>query len=91
MSFTATADKMNSLKDEDVEILVHLCPNCHIQFDRYQPLISEREGREFKAIHLNISQFIAIAMGADWESVVGVQAHTSKIDSVIKELKEVES
>ena len=45
----------------------------------------------FKAIHLNISQFIAIAMGADWESVVGVQAHTSKIDSVITELKEVES
>lgn len=91
LSFTATADKMNSLKDEGVEIVVHLCPNCHIQFDRYQPLISKREGREFKAIHLNISQFIAIAMGADWESVVGVQAHTSKIDSVITELKEVES
>ena len=26
LSFTATADKMNSLADEDIDILVHLCP-----------------------------------------------------------------
>ena len=62
----------------------------HIQFDRYQPLISKREGREFKAIHLNIAQFIAIAMGGDFDKVIGVKAHTTPIDSVIKELKEVE-
>ena len=90
LSFTATADKMNALGDEEAEIVVHLCPNCHIQFDRYQPLISKREGREFKAIHLNIAQFIAIAMGGDFDKVIGVKAHTTPIDSVIKELKEVE-
>ena len=81
---------MNALKDENVEILVHLCPNCHIQFDRYEPLISEREGREFKAINLNIAQFIAIAMGGDFDEVIGVKAHTVPVDSVIKDLKEVE-
>ena len=50
LSFTATADKMNALDDEEVEIVVHLCPNCHIQFDRYQPLISKREGRNLEQL-----------------------------------------
>ena len=90
LSFTATADKMNAIADEDVDIMVHLCPNCHIQFDRYQHLIGEREGRDFRAIHLNISQFIALAMGGDFDKVIGVKAHTVPIDSVIKDLKEVE-
>ena len=90
LSFTATADKMNAIDDEDVDIMVHLCPNCHIQFDRYQHLIGERQGRKFRAIHLNIAQFIAIAMGGDLDKVIGAKAHTVPIDSVIKELKEVE-
>ena len=90
LSFTATADKMNSIADEDVDILVHLCPNCHIQFDRYQYLIAERQGRKFKAIHLNIAQFIALAMGGDFDKVIGVRAHTVPIDSVIRELEEVD-
>ena len=90
LSFTATADKMNAIDDEDVDILVHLCPNCHIQFDRYQHLIAEREGRRFRAIHLNIVQFIALAMGGDMDRVIGAKAHTVPIDSVIRELKEVE-
>ena len=90
LSFTATADKMNALAEEDVEILIHLCPNCHIQFDRYQHLISERENKNYKAIHLNIAQFIAIAMGGDFNKVIGVKSHTVPIDSIIKELKEVE-
>ena len=89
LSFNATADKMNSIADEDVDILVHLCPNCHIQFDRYQHLIGEREGRQFKAIHLNITQFLALAMGGDLDKVIGAKTHTVPIDSVINELKEV--
>ncbi len=90
LSFTATADKMNALAEEDVEILIHLCPNCHIQFDRYQHLISKRENKNYKAIHLNIAQFIAIVMGGDFNKVIGVKSHTVPIDSIIKELKEVE-
>ena len=90
LSFTATADKMNALAEEDVEILIHLCPNCHIQFDRYQHLISKRENKNYKAIHLNIAQFIAIVMCGDFNKVIGVKSHTVPIDSIIKELKEVE-
>ena len=44
----------------------------------------------FRAIHLNITQFMALAMGGDFDKVIGAKAHTVPIDSVIKELKEVE-
>ena len=53
--------------------------------------VSKREGRKFNAIHLNITQFLAIAMGGDFDKVIGVKAHTVPIDSVIKELKEVKN
>ena len=46
---------------------------------------------QINAIHLNITQFLAIAMGGDFDKVIGVKAHTVPIDSVIKELKEVKN
>ena len=48
-------------------------------------MISEREGRNFRAIHLNITQFLALAMGGDFDKVIGVKAHTVPIE----DLKEV--
>lgn len=91
LSMEVTKDKLMSLKKDDVDILVHLCPNCHVQFDRYQNLISKKYGEEFKTIHLNIAQFIAIAMGANFNKVVGTQTHTIPVESIInpKELMKV--
>ena len=89
MSMEVTEDKLHALKEDGVEILVHLYPNCHVQFDRYQNLISKKCGVEFNTIHLNIAQFVAIAMGGDFNKVIGVKAHIAPIDSVIKDLEEV--
>ncbi|MCQ2964696.1 MAG: CoB--CoM heterodisulfide reductase iron-sulfur subunit B family protein [archaeon] len=83
LSMDVTKDKLMSLNKDDVDILVHLCPNCHVQFDRYQNLISKESGENFKTIHLNIAQFIAIVMGADWNKVVGTQTHSIPIESII--------
>lgn len=91
LSMKVTSDKLKTLKDQDVDILVHLCPNCHVQFDRYQNLIGEKYNEEFRTIHLNIAQFIAIVMGADFETVVGTQAHTVPVESILTNLKEVEN
>ena len=83
LSMDVTKDKLMSLKKNDVDILVHLCPNCHVQFDRYQNLIAEKSGEDFKTIHLNIAQFLAIVMGADFNKVVGTQTHTIPVESII--------
>ena len=89
MSLKVTEDKLRSLKEDNVDILVHLCPNCHVQFDRYQNLISKRTNEDFDIIHLNIAQFMAIVMGADFNKVVGVQAHTVPVENKLKDLKKV--
>ncbi|MCQ2972320.1 MAG: CoB--CoM heterodisulfide reductase iron-sulfur subunit B family protein [archaeon] len=86
LSMDVTKDKLQSLKEDNVDILVHLCPNCHVQFDRYQNYIDD----DCKTIHLNIAQFIAIAMGADFNKVIGAKAHTVPIESILTDLKEVE-
>ncbi len=91
LAMKVTGDKLQTLKQEDVDILIHLCPNCHVQFDRYQNLIAEKLNEEFKTIHLNIAQFIAIAMGGDFNSVIGTQAHTVPVESILNNLKEVEN
>ncbi|HSQ01813.1 MAG TPA: ferredoxin:CoB-CoM heterodisulfide reductase subunit HdrB [Methanobacterium sp.] len=86
-SLAVTAEKLQSLKDNDVEILLHMCPNCQMQFDRYQPYIGEKLETEFNIFHMNIAQFIALAFGADPYSVLGIQTHTIPIEPLLKRLK----
>lgn len=80
LSMEVTKDKLDSLKRENVDILVHLCPNCHVQFDRYQNYID----KDYKTIHLNIAQFIAFAMGADLNKVIGSKTHTVPLEPVLE-------
>lgn len=87
LSLKVTEDKLRALKEDNVDILVHLCPNCHVQFDRYQNLISKNTGEDFDIIHLNIAQFIAIVMGADLNRIVGVQTHTVPVEPKLKDVK----
>lgn len=89
LSLSVTADKLVSLKENDVDILLHMCPNCQMQFDRYQPVIEERLNTKFDIVHLNIAQFLALAMGADPYNVVGVQTHTVSLDKVLEKINQV--
>lgn len=86
-SLFVTAEKLQALKENDVEILIHMCPNCQMQFDRYQPYIEEKLGIKYNISHLNISQFIALALGADHYSVMGIQTHTVPIEPLLTKLE----
>ena len=87
LSLSVTTDKLLSLKENNVDILIHMCPNCQMQFDRYQPKIEEMLDTKFNIVHLNISQFIALAMGADPYKVIGVQTHTVPVDPILEKIK----
>jgi len=87
LSLSVTTDKLLSLKKNNVDILIHMCPNCQMQFDRYQPKIEEMLDTKFNIVHLNISQFIALAMGADPYKVIGVQTHTVPVDPILEKIK----
>ncbi len=87
LSFSVTAEKLLSLKENEVDILLHMCPNCQIQFDRNQKVIGESLNTEFNIICLNISQFVALAFGADPYKVVGIQTHTVPVEPVVDKIK----
>ena len=85
-SLEVTGDKLQALQDKDVDVLIHMCPNCHMQFDRYQPKIEEKLDTKFNIFHLNIAQFLALAMGADPYKVLGIQTHTVPIEPLLDKL-----
>lgn len=87
LSLKVTAEKLMSLKDNQADIMLHMCPNCQMQFDRNQKYIGRSQATEFNIMHLNISQLVALALGADPYRVVGVQTHTVSLDPILKELK----
>ena len=89
LSLQVTADKLTSLKENNADLLIHMCPNCQMQFDRYQPVIEKKLNTEFLLMHLNISQFLALALGAHPYQVVGVQTHTVPLNPVLNEINRI--
>ncbi|MBX7077090.1 MAG: CoB--CoM heterodisulfide reductase iron-sulfur subunit B family protein [Methanobacteriaceae archaeon] len=88
-SLEVTKEKLLSLKDENVDILLHMCPNCQIQYDRYQPVIEKQIGEKIGIYHLNVSQLIALSMGADPYTVAGIQTHSVKLEPILEKFKEI--
>lgn len=89
ISLAVTAEKLLSLKENNVEILIHMCPNCQMQFDRYQPYIEKKLDTKFNISHLNIAQFIAITLGADPYNTIGIQTHTVHIEPLLKRINRI--
>lgn len=89
LSLEVTEDKLTSLKDDNIDILIHMCPNCHMQFDRYQPKINREKGTNFKIYHLHIAQFMALALGADPYDVLGIQTHTVPVEPLIEKITKI--
>lgn len=79
-------DKLKSVKKAGAEILVLMCPMCQFQFDRYDSILEKFMGEELGMIYLNISQLLALALGADPYKVVGIQTHSVKAAALLKKL-----
>lgn len=79
LSLAVTYQKLHRLAEERIDVLVHMCPNCHVQFDRFSDAISASSHEEFPFIHLHVQQLLALALGADPESVVGIQTHSQDV------------
>ena len=86
LSLQVTAEKLLSLKENQTDIMLHMCPNCQMQYDRYQPVIEKKQDVKFNIFHLNIAQFLALNMGADPYRVLGIQTHTVPVEPLLKKL-----
>jgi heterodisulfide reductase subunit B len=65
-----TEDKLKIIKEAGADVIVDVCPFCHLQYDRGQKEIGN--GYDIPVIHL--AQLYAMAMDLD-ESVLGFEAH----------------
>ncbi|MFA4964813.1 MAG: CoB--CoM heterodisulfide reductase iron-sulfur subunit B family protein [Thermoleophilia bacterium] len=86
ISVAVTHKKLQRLAEEKVDVLVHMCPNCHTQFDRYHDIIAASAREEYPFVHLHVQQLLALALGADPEKVVGVQSHSQDVDPFLERI-----
>ncbi len=87
LSLAVTQAKLRELHRAGVDILLHMCPNCHVQYDRYQPLLAEVSRTTYKMVHLHIQQLVALALGAHPYKVVGLQTHSVEVEPLLKRLE----
>jgi heterodisulfide reductase subunit B len=81
-----TRQKLRRLTLEGIDVLVHMCPNCHVQYDRYHDIISASSDEEYPFVHLHVQQLLALALGADPEKDVGVQSHSQDIEPFLERI-----
>ncbi|MGA2618785.1 MAG: CoB--CoM heterodisulfide reductase iron-sulfur subunit B family protein [Thermoguttaceae bacterium] len=86
MAVAVTREKLRRLAQEKVDVCVHMCPNCAIQFDRHHEIISRASGESFPFIHLHIQQLLALALGADPEKDCGLQSHSQDVTPFLEKI-----
>lgn len=86
LSLDATVDKFESLHKEKIDLLLVMCPNCHLQFDRYEQVLEEKTGNKHYFAVLNIAQLVALYMGADPYKVLGIQTHSVNVEPLLDKL-----
>lgn len=86
VSLAITNTKLRELHNHSVDVLLHMCPNCHVQFDRYQPLLNQAIKTNYKMIHLHVQQLVALALGADPIDVVGIQTHSVDPEPLLRKI-----
>lgn len=67
IGFKLVEDKMTELKelDEDVDVMVSVCPACCMQYDRKERLLSRKTGKELDIPILYLPELMAIAFGVE--------------------------
>jgi len=66
--------KQRSIRDVGADLLIVDCPGCQMTFDRNNPELNKAYPMSLGCMH--ISQFLALAMGADAYEIVGIQHHS---------------
>jgi heterodisulfide reductase subunit B len=74
--------KMQSAKDEGVEMMTTVCPGCNVALDREQPRLQEKGYGEFSMPVIDLGQLIAVALGVDFGKL-GFAANTTAVEPVL--------
>jgi len=86
ISLAVTREKLRRLAQVGIDVLVHMCPNCAIHYDRHHDIISRTAGEAYPFVHLHVQQLIALALGADPDTVCGVAAHSQDVEPILERI-----
>jgi heterodisulfide reductase subunit B len=86
IAMAVTRDKLRRLAEVGVDALVHMCPNCAIQFDRHHDFIARSSHEDYPFVHLHVQQLLALALGADPDLVCGVGAHSQDVEPILERI-----
>ncbi len=81
-----TREKLRRLAQEAVDVCVHMCPNCAIQFDRHHGIIEAASHEEYPFVHLHVQQLLALALGADPEKDCGLGSHSQDVEPLLERI-----
>lgn len=87
ISLAVTREKLRRLAEERVDVCLHMCPNCHVQFDRYHDIISATTREDYPFVHLHAQQLLALALGADPDTVLGVGTHSQDVGPLLARIE----
>jgi heterodisulfide reductase subunit B1 len=86
IAVAVTREKLRRLAQEGVDVCVHMCPNCAIQFDRHHSIIEASSNEEYPFVHLHVQQLLALALGADPEKDCGLGSHSQDVEPLLERI-----
>jgi heterodisulfide reductase subunit B len=81
-----TREKLRRLAQEKIDVCVHMCPNCAIQFDRHHDIIAASSHETYPFVHLHVQQLLALALGADPDKDCGVASHSQDVEPLLERI-----
>ena len=87
IGFKLVEDKINELKEleEEVDVMVGVCPACVGQYDRKQRLLSRKTGKELDIPVLYLPELMAIAFGVEKDKL-GLTTRSVKPNKLLEKL-----
>ena len=86
IAMAVTREKLRRLAQERVDVCVHMCPNCAIQFDRHHSIIEESSHEQYPFVHLHVQQLLALALGADPDKDCGLGSHSQDVEPLLERI-----
>jgi len=86
IAVAVTREKLRRLAQEKVDVCVHMCPNCAIQFDRHHSIIEASAHEKYPFVHLHVQQLLALALGADPDKDCGLGSHSQDVEPLLERI-----
>ena len=86
ISLAVTREKLRRLAEQGIDVCVHMCPNCTVQFDRFHSVIEASSDERYPFVHLHVQQLLALALGADPDTVCGVESHSQDVEPLLERI-----